>query len=209
MCVWLLIVKQSASSPNTASPASESESAAASTTALMSRIAELQHHLLSTQYESSVLREQLVVSQVELSQLKDRGLVQATLKTTSAAASAAASRASATVGQSPPSGGQPVLQLVQQLQQLQHQHQQQHQQQPAMPAASSPSVPPMVQKSHWLFFRASFCDTVAFQAHAGNWGGGFGGASDGAFRVQLDYAQLKSKLRPTGVACDMEESDSN
>lgn len=47
---------------------------------LMGKIQELQNQLMKSQYESVMLREQLVASQMELSQLKDRGLVQATLK---------------------------------------------------------------------------------------------------------------------------------
>lgn len=112
--------------------------------------------LMSSQYESSVLRQQLVASQVELSQLKDRGLVQATLRTSAAAASKPQQAASL-----PPQ---------------QQQQQQQPQQQPV-----SVSPPP----SGW-----------------GSYGSKSG--DQDAFRISLDYRQLKNKLKPTGMELEEE-----
>lgn len=115
------------------------KSEADNTNLLMGRIRELQNQLLRSQYESVILREQLVHSQMELVQLKDRGLVQANLR-----------------------GG--------------------YQAQPNEPAStsvrsgsppSSSNMPAHLQKMDKL-------DTEAF-------------------RVHLDYNELKSKLRPTGT----------
>lgn len=108
---------------------------------LMGRIQELQKQLLESRYESVVLREQLVHSQMELSQLKDRGLVRANL------------RGYSSEPQAVPPGKDA--------------------------AASSASV---AANSSW---KGSSPPSAAASS-----------AMD-AFRVQLNYAQIKSKLRPT------------
>lgn len=105
---------------------------------LMGRIQELQKQLLESRYESVVLREQLVHSQMELSQLKDRGLVRANLR-----------------GYSEP---QPV---------------------PVNKEAAANSA-------GWKSTSPPPPSVSAITASAMD-----------AFRVQLDYAQIKSKLRPT------------
>jgi len=106
---------------------------------LVGKIQELQQQLQQSRYESSVLREQLVASQHELLQLKDRGLVKSTIKGYQSEPSA------------PTSTRTPVESSA-----------------TGRTFASSPPLP------------ASSSEDLL-----------------NAFRVQLDYNQLKSKLRPT------------
>jgi len=123
-------------------PVSSSSSASGSQQALVSKIQELQKQLLESRYESVILREQLVHSQMELSQLKDRGLVKSTIRGY----------------HHQPTGEQGLSEQPTQSRSANASGN-------ANTAATSPPLP------------------------------GFG-AMD-AFRVQLDYNQLKSKLRPT------------
>ncbi len=107
---------------------------------LMGRIQELQKALQQSRYESVVLREQLVHSQMELSQLKDRGLVKANLK-----------------GMEGGGSWQPTAPIP-------------------TPAAAAPAFAGSSVKASSPPQPSAMMD---------------------AFRVQLDYAQIKSKLRPT------------
>lgn len=182
------------SSSSPLSPSSESEELFdSSANALMSRIAELQQQLLSSQYESNVLRQQLVASQVELSQLKDLGLVQTTMRTYAAASnnngpSSVVQPKAPLAYQKDYNSGQLLHQFLaaqqhdQELHQQQQQHQHHHQQQQQLQQQSHGHARPVLQ-----------------QPLGTGYGAGFGGPRDEAFRISLDLKQLKARLKPTGI----------